>query len=85
MGIYLAGYSYSPANTALLDRIITNGRTPGLPRTDDPRAECAYYPGEKVLAVVNSSPDPVTAQVTFDGKTYTVELDGSGMKTLALS
>ncbi len=84
-GIYLAGYSYSPANTALLDRLITNGKSLNLPHADDPRAECAYYPGESILAVANSSPDPLTVHVSFEGRTYAVVLDGSEMKTLDLS
>ncbi len=84
-GIYLAGFAYSPENTALLDRLIMDGREDRLPHADDPRAECAFYPAERILAVVNSSPDPLGVQVCFEGKNFVMELEGSGMKTLDLS
>ncbi len=84
-GIYLAGFAYSPDNTVLLDRLIMEGREDRLPHTDDPRVECAYYPGASALAVVNSSPEPLSAGVSFLGNTYHAELEGSGMKILDLS
>lgn len=57
-GIYLASYQVNPANTRLLYQLIRYAggeEKNGLYMTDNLYTECAYYPGNKKLVVINNS------------------------------
>ncbi len=65
-GIYLSGFSLSNANARMLLNLMLYGM--GLPLnqnylTDNPDAECAYYPGTGKLVVINNSDRQVRTKV----------------------
>ena len=71
--VYLGGFSYSPlAARMLLEMLLyltgADGSAAGL--TDDPLTECAFFPGQKTLVVMNNGDQTVKTSVALpDGKT----------------
>jgi beta-D-galactosyl-(1->4)-L-rhamnose phosphorylase len=77
-GIYLGNFELDNANTRLLLNIITYAAGLGADIkyvTDNADAECAYYPADNKLVVINNSEETVTTSVlTDDGvKSFTLE------------
>jgi beta-D-galactosyl-(1->4)-L-rhamnose phosphorylase len=77
-GIYLGNFELDNANTRLLLNIITYAAGLGTDIkyvTDNADAECAYYPADNKLVVINNSEETVTTSVlTDDGvKSFTLE------------
>lgn len=77
-GIYLSGFALSNANTRLLLNLILLGM--GLPLsqnylTDNPDAECAYYPANGKLVVINNSDREIRTKI----------MTGKGAREFALA
>ena len=75
--IYLGGFSWSPrASRMLLEMLLhlsgADGRTAGL--TDSPLAECAWFPAQRTLVVMNSSDAPLSVRVSLPSHTVPVQL-----------
>ena len=75
--VYLGGFAYSPrAARMLLETLLyltgADGRSAGL--TDDAQAECAWFPGQRTLVVMNSADAPATVNVALPGGTERVAL-----------
>lgn len=65
-GVYLAGFTYSPANARMLLNLLLWAK--GLPidqnyLTDNAETESAFFPADKTLVVINNSAAPQTACV----------------------
>lgn len=57
-GVYLSSFQVSPANTRMLLNLMLWASRKGLDQpwlTDTPAAECAWYPADKKLVVVNNT------------------------------
>jgi beta-D-galactosyl-(1->4)-L-rhamnose phosphorylase len=77
-GIYLGNFELDNANTKLLLNLITYATGLGdnvKYVTDNAEAECAYYPADNKLVVINNSEDRIeTSILTNEGrKTFTLE------------
>ena len=81
-GIYMSGFSYTAANARLLLNLILHGcgRDPAREKylTDNPRTECAYYPGSGKLLVINNSDRAQKTAVRTDKGEITVEIPAYG-------
>ena len=77
-GVYLAGFEYSPCNARMLLNLLlwATGKQDSLWLTDDPAAECAWYPDARRLVIINNDPEPRTVTVTTDRGPLTVALAG---------
>ena len=77
-GVYLAGFEYSPCNARMLLNLLlwATGKQDSLWLTDDPAAECAWYPDARRLVIINNDPEPRTVTVTTDRGPLTVALTG---------
>ena len=69
---YLSGYRYSPHGTRLLLNILCDAQGFGAQRLyipDNPLTDCAYYEGEKTLAIVNLTDTQQTTRIpTYAGE-----------------
>ena len=77
-GIYLSGFRYNNANARMLLNLILYGAGMDLEQnylTDCGDAECAYYPGEEKLAVINNCGGERTVSIKTE----------KGVKRLTLS
>jgi beta-D-galactosyl-(1->4)-L-rhamnose phosphorylase len=77
-GIYLGNFELDNANTKLLLNLITYAAGLGdnvKYVTDNAEAECAYYPSDNKLVVINNSEEKIeTSILTNEGKkTFTLE------------
>ena len=78
--VYFAGFKYDPANTRALHRALfwAAGQEAAFDvwRSTDMRAECAYFPGAKKLAVVNNSREPRRTAIALPrGRVLELELE----------
>ncbi len=71
-GIYLAGYEIDNANTRMLLNLLLYAcgiDSDSNYMTDSVDTECAYYPADKMLVVINNSGEAITTSVgTANGK-----------------
>jgi beta-D-galactosyl-(1->4)-L-rhamnose phosphorylase len=84
-GIYLGDFELDNANTRLLLNIITY--SVGLGEdvkyiTDNADAECAYYPADNKLVVINNSEKTVNTSILTDDGVKTVTLNAFETKIL---
>ena len=82
---YFGGFSYSPEAARmllelLLHRTGSDGCAAGL--TDNPWAECAWFPASHTLVVMNNQDAPCDVNVTLSKKTFRVHLEAGGMQFL---
>lgn len=66
--VYLGGFAYSPRAARMLLELLlcltgAEGKAAGL--TDDPLTECAWFPEQKTLVVMNSADAPVDTRVAL--------------------
>lgn len=84
-GIYMGGYRHSTENARMLMNIILSA-TGTLQEenyiTDNVYTECAYYPGNKTLVVINNSEEEQTTNVKTPEGTKTVTLAGYDVAVL---
>jgi len=76
--VYLGGFTYSPRAARMLLELLLHltgaeGRLAGL--TDDPRTECAWFPAQKTLVVMNSAECPVETRAALPGGEIAVRLE----------
>ena len=81
--VYLGGFAYAPeAARMLLEMLLfltgTDGSTAGL--TDQPLAECAWYPESGTLVVMNNSSEPLDVNVTMPSGMTQVHIDAGEMR-----
>ena len=65
---YLGGFAYSPAAARMLLELLLHltgaeGRAAGI--TDDPMAECAWFPSQRTLVVMNNREEPARVTVSL--------------------
>ena len=77
------GFAYAPeAARMLLEMLLfltgTDGSTAGL--TDQPLAECAWYPESGTLVVMNNSSEPLDVNVTMPSGMTQVHIDAGEMR-----
>lgn len=78
MGIYLSGFQVSPENTRMLLNLLLYGKgldMDSLYLTDCPETECAYYPADKTLAVINNSERKLSTKVKLTQGVRTFDLE----------
>jgi len=66
--VYLGGFAYSPAAARMLLELLLHltgaeGRAAGI--TDDPMAECAWFPSQRTLVVMNNREEPARVTVSL--------------------
>ena len=87
-GIYLSEFGISNANTRMLLNLMlyaTDGKMEQQYLTDNYDTECAYYPVDRKLVVVNNSDKTQTAHITVEGgEVVSVDLDAFETKILEL-
>ncbi len=76
--VYMGGFAYSPqAARMLLEMLLyltdTDGKQAGL--TENPMTECAWFPGQKTLVVMNSAEKPADTEVHLPCGTVSVHLE----------
>lgn len=82
---YFSGFKFTPDNTRLLHRTLfwAAGAEAAWPvwNTSNIRTECAYFPAQKKLVVINNAGEPQETTVTLgDGRTTaTFKLDAHGI------
>ncbi len=87
-GIYLSSYENNAENTYMLLKMLLwacglNENAPYI--AGDARTECAFFPKDRTLAVINNSEDTVSTFVTLpDGGKLPVTLEGFEMKEYTL-
>ncbi|MGD8786246.1 MAG: lacto-N-biose phosphorylase central domain-containing protein, partial [Phycisphaerales bacterium] len=87
--IYLSGYKFTPQNTRLLHRALywaANHESNFTPWTcSNINTECAYYPKNKKLVVINNS-DKLEETKVFDsnGKSTNVKIQPHGIEIINL-
>lgn len=76
MGIYMGGYRHSAENAWKLMNIILSATDSENSNyiTDNPNTECAYYPADKKLVVINNSDTEQITGVETDGGRVSVTL-----------
>lgn len=86
-GVYLSSFQVGTANTRMLLHLMLWASGRGLRQnwlTDDPAAECAWYPARRALAVINNTADSRTVRVTTDTGTAEVMLPPCGIQIQTL-
>ena len=81
--VYMGGFAYTPeAARMLLEMLLfltgADGSTAGL--TDQPLAECAWYPESGTLVVMNNSSEPLDVNVTMPSGMTQVHIDAGEMR-----
>ena len=76
--VYLGGFAYSPRAARMLLELLLHltgaeGKQAGL--TSDPLTECAWFPGQKTLVVMNNAETPVDTRVALHGGEAAVHLE----------
>lgn len=75
MGIYMGGYRHDEENAGkLLKLILSLTDNDGKYITDNVHTECAYYPHDKKLVVINNSENEQTTTVETDYGKHSVKL-----------
>lgn len=72
-GIYLAGYTYNTTNTSILLRLLCDAAGMGEDVLkqyicDNKETECAYYPADKKLIVINNNEKEETTKIETEEK-----------------
>ena len=85
-GLYLAGFAWSPENTAVLDGLLRAllPDAAALPKCAQPQVDVAVFPASGKLALCNASEEPTEAVCAYRGKAYTALLGPCEMKVLPL-
>ncbi len=81
-GVYLSSFQVGPANTRMLLDLMLWAGGKGLDQpwlTDDPAAECAWFPAARQLVVINNSGEARTVRVATDTAPVTVSLPPYGI------
>lgn len=75
-GVYLAGFSYSPRSARFLLNLLLWASRTDADRwlTDNPDTECAWFPAQRRLVVINNAAGPQTTSIQTDRGSVTVEL-----------
>ena len=86
-GLYMSSFQVSAENTRLLLNLMLWACGKGLEQawlTDDPAAECAWYPADRKLIVVNNTDKEKTVRVATDGGAVSIHLPpcGTDIRTL---
>ncbi len=85
-GIYMGGYRHSVKNAGILLRLILSlSENDGKYITDNIYTECAYYPNDKKLVVINNSDQEQTTSVKTHKDTVTVTLKPYDIAVVELS
>ena len=76
--VYLGGFAFSPRAARMLLELLlyltgTDGRAAGL--TDSPETECAWFPGQRTLVVMNGAGHPLDAKVFLPEGEVSVRLE----------
>ena len=83
-GVYLAEFRISPENTRLLRNLLVRYAARKAPAalfvSDDPRIECAFWPGSRTLAVVNNSGEAKTTVLRRSAPDGTPDLSAPGVR-----
>lgn len=77
-GIYLSSFQFNNENTRMLLNLMLFGRRMNLNQkylTDNPHTECAWYPKNRRLVVINNSENPQTTSIETDFGAANVALD----------
>ncbi len=84
--VYLSGYTYGVENTLMLRKIIlwAARRDKDAYVSDCADCECAYFPAQKKLAVLNSGERDITANIQTPRGDVAVSLPPRGMKILSI-
>lgn len=87
MGVYLAGYRQTPANTRLLQNLLLlAGKTEKeAPITDNTFVECAVFPAARKLLFINNSAAEQQATCAVDGADYTARLTPYEIQEMTLA
>ncbi len=88
-GVYFSGYKFTPENVRLLHRAIfwASGMEADFETWtgSNVHTDCAYYPGERKLVVINNTGVPQETVVSAEGgKKYPFSLEPFGIKMLDL-
>ena len=83
--VYMGNFFYTPAGARMLLEMLLSltgkdGSAAGL--TEDPMAECAWYPESRTLVVMNNTPEPLETEVRFPLGTRSLSLAPFEMKFL---
>lgn len=86
-GVYLSSFQVNLPNTRMLLDLMLWASGKGLDQqwlTDDPAAECAWYPADRKLVVINNSAEPLRAAVKTDRGPVEAQLPpyGADIRTL---
>ena len=84
LGVYMSGFTYSPANARLLLDLLlyARGVTDAPYVCRDPRVDAAYFPADRVLVAANSADEPVRTSVRTESGELAIAL--SPMQTAFL-
>lgn len=80
-GIYLSSFQFSPENTRMLLNLMLWASGKELEQrwlTDNPAVECAWYPADRKLVVINNTGKPQKATVKTDVKSTSFSLSAYG-------
>ena len=85
LGVYMSGFQVNPRSTRMLLELLMLARPDLSPcaLTDTWKAEAAWYPASRTLAVVNMTDERVKTRVTTPEGPVEVELEPVGMKILS--
>ena len=80
---YLGGFSYSPKATRMLLEMLLfltgmDGRIVGL--TDQPEAECAWFPVSRTLVVMNNQDSPCSVTVSFQDQSCEILMEANELR-----
>ena len=81
--VYMGGFAYAPESARMLLEMLlyltgTDGKTAGM--TDQPQAECAWYPATETLVVMNNSNRPLDVKVSLSSGPVRVHTEPFEMK-----
>ncbi len=87
-GVYMSSFQVSPENTRMLLNLMlwAGGKPLSQPwLTDSPRAECAYFPADGKLVVINNSDRAETVRVATETGFETVKLMPCGIEIRSIN
>ena len=86
--VYLAGFKYGPEATRLLNRILhwtsQKEEQMGLWACENPKMECAYYPEQEKLVVINNSAESQRSKVHTFFEAIEVELEPYSSRVMSV-
>lgn len=86
-GVYLSSFRGSNANNRLLLNLLLYAKGISLHQdylTDNCETECAYYPHDHVLAVINNSPESQETTVQTPEGRINISVDGYDIKVVSI-